>query len=539
MRSTMMEFPLTLHHIFDRGTTLFPEQEIVTGGANGTHRYTYRDFRARVRGLAAGLSRLGVRPGDRIASFAWNTYRHHELYFAVPMIGAVLHTINIRLFRDQISHIVNHAGDRMIFADRSLLPLLGELRPTFRPVERFVSMEDGSAADPGDALDYEAILADDGGFAFPRVGEREAAMMCYTSGTTGNPKGVLYSHRALVLHSFGAAMVDTIALSQRDTCLAIVPMFHVNAWGTPFTNIFVGAKQVHAGVAPKPETLLALLEQEGVTIAAGVPTVFLGLQAAIASGKHDLSRLKRIVIGGSAVPPNLMEAYDRLGITIVHAWGMTETTPLGLVGALKKHLLEAGPAEQLARRLKQGLPVPGIELRAIDDEGREVPHDGQTMGELVARGPWVTGSYYHDPRTADAFTPDGWFRTGDVVTIDPEGYVQIADRTKDLIKSGGEWISSVELENALMAHPKVLEAAVVAAPDGKWGERPLACVVPRPEARGAVADEELNEHLRARVAKWWLPDRYVYLDELPKTSVGKFDKKVLRQRFAAETTLSP
>jgi len=537
MRSTMMEYPLTLHHVFERGTTLFPEQEIVTGGAGGTHRYTYRDFGARVRRLAAGLSRMGVRPGDRIATFAWNTYRHHELYFAVPMIGAVLHTVNIRLFHDQISHIVDHAGDRMIFADRSLLPLLRDLRPTFSSVERFVSMEDGSGADAGDALDYEAILADDDGFAFPTVGEDEAATMCYTSGTTGHPKGVLYSHRALVLHSFGAAMADSLALSRLDTCLAIVPMFHVNAWGMPFTNTFVGAKQVHAGVAPKPETLLSLLEQEGVTIAAGVPTIFLGLQPAIASRKYDLSRLKRIVIGGSAVPPSLMEAYDRLGITIVHAWGMTETTPLGLVGGLKSHLLERGPAEQLAYRLRQGLPVPGIELKAVDADGREVPRDGRTMGELVARGPWVTAAYYDDPRTADSFTPDGWFRTGDVVTIDGEGYVQIADRTKDLIKSGGEWISSVELENALMAHPKVLEAAVVAMPDQKWGERPLACVVPRPEAKDEIDDQELSEHLRARVAKWWLPDRYVYLDELPKTSVGKFDKKVLRQRFAAEFTL--
>ena len=534
MRSTIMDFPLTLQLIFDRATTLFPKQEIVTGGASGPHRYTYRDFGQRVRRLAAGLHAIGVRPGDRIATFAWNTYRHHELYFAVPMLGAVLHTVNIRLFHDQIRHIVNHAADRMIFADRSLLPLLRDLRPSFRSVERFFSMEDGSGADAGDALDYEALLADDDGFAFPRVDENEAAMMCYTSGTTGNPKGVLYSHRALALHSFAEAMVDTLALSQRDTCLAIVPMFHANAWGLPFTNTFVGAKQVHAGVAPKPETLLSLLEQEGVTVAAGVPTIFIGLQGAIASGKYDLSRLKRIVIGGSAVPPSLMEAYDRLGITIVHAWGMTETTPLGVVGTLKKELLERSPAEQLAWRLKQGLPVPGIELKAVDAEWREVPRDGRTMGELVARGPWVTGSYHDDPRTAESFTPDGWFRTGDVATIDPEGYVQIADRTKDLIKSGGEWISSVELENALMAHPKVLEAAVVAMPDQKWGERPLACVVARPEAKGALADRELEEHLRTRVAKWWLPDRYVYLDELPKTSVGKFDKKVLRQRFAAE-----
>jgi fatty-acyl-CoA synthase len=328
-------------------------------------------------------------------------------------------------------------------------------------------------------------------------------------------------------------MACSLGATDRDTSFAIVPMFHVNAWGTPFTNFFVGAKQVHAGVAPKPETLLGLLRDEKVTAAYGVPTIFMGLLPVLQSGKVELPYLKRLVIGGSAVPRHLMEAYDRLGITVIHAWGMTETTPLGSVCLVKGKLLDRSPDEQLEYRLKQGLPGAGVEAKAIDANGEEVPHDGTSMGELVVRGPWVTGSYYNDPRTAESFTPDGWFRTGDIVTIDPEGYIQIADRAKDVIKSGGEWISSVELENELMAHSAVAEAAVIAMPDPKWGERPLACVV----AKHPVAEEELTEHLRPRVAKWWLPDRYVFVEEIPKTSVGKFDKKVLRQKYASEVAV--
>ena len=534
LQSTMMDYPLTLRMIFERGVNLYPDQEIVTGGANASHRYTFADFGKRVRQLASGLQAMGVRPGDRIATFAWNTYRHHELYYAVPLIGAVLHTVNIRLFKDQITHIVNHAEDRMIFADRSLLPLLRELRPTFRSVERVVYMEDGCDVPLEDEVDYESILA--GGsrhFAFPDLDERQAAMMCYTSGTTGHPKGVLYSHRALVLHSFGAGMACSLGITDRDTTFAIVPMFHVNAWGTPFANLFVGAKQVHAGVAPKPETLLGLLRDEKVTVSYGVPTIFMGLLPVLQSGKVPLPHLKRVVIGGSAVPRSLMEAYDKLGITIVHAWGMTETTPLGSVCVVKGQLRDRSAEEQLGYRLTQGLPSPGVEAKAIDADGVEVPHDGKTMGELVVRGPWVTGSYYNDERTKLSFTEDGWFRTGDIVTIDDQGYIQIADRTKDVIKSGGEWISSVELENELMAHPAVAEAAVIAMPDPKWDERPLACVV----ARQPVTEDELTEHLRPRVAKWWLPDRYVFVDEIPKTSVGKFDKKVLRQKYTSEVAV--
>ncbi|HZR01098.1 MAG TPA: long-chain fatty acid--CoA ligase [Chloroflexota bacterium] len=531
LRSTMMDYPLTLEMILNRGVSLYPNQEIVTGGATGSHRYTFAEFGARVRRMAGALLAMGIRPGDRVATFAWNTYRHHELYYAVPLTGAVLHTLNIRLFKDQITHIVNHAEDRWIVADRSLLPQLRELLPTFRTVEKVVYLDDGCDVPIEDELDYEAILASGPpDFQFPRLDEEQAAMMCYTSGTTGNPKGVLYSHRALVLHSFGSALACSLGITDRETTFAIVPMFHVNAWGTPFTNFFVGAKQVHAGVAPKPETILGLLRDEKVTVSYGVPTIFLGLLPVLQSGKCELPHLRRLVVGGSAVPRSMMEAYDRLGITIVHAWGMTETTPLGAVSLVKGSLLGRSPEEQLEIRLKQGMPGAGVEAKAIDANGDEVPRDGETMGELVVRGPWVTGSYYNDPRTMESFTPDGWFRTGDIVTVDPEGYIQIMDRAKDLIKSGGEWISSVELENELMACPKVAEAAVIAVPDPKWGERPLACVV----AREPVTGEELTEHLRPRVTRWWLPDKYVFVDEIPKTSVGKFDKKVLRQKYASE-----
>ncbi len=533
MRGTMMDFPLTLQHLFQRATTLFPDQEIVTGSAQGARRYTYRDFGQRVRKLASALERVGVRPGDRVATFAWNHDRHLELYFAVPMAGAVLHTVNIRLFHEQIAYVVNHAADRLLFVDRSLLPLIQKLRPGLSTLERVVVMDDGSDVDTGGSPDYEALLETGAeGFQFPRLDEDEAAMLCYTSGTTGNPRGVAYSHRALVLHSFGACMAGTLGVSERDSVMAIVPMFHANAWGLPYACALVGAKQVFPGVAPDPQRLLSLLQAEGVTFVAGVPTIFIGLQPAIASGRFDLSKLQRIVIGGSAAPRSLIEAYDRMGLTIVHAWGMTETTPLGSVSVLKRSLERLPYEEQLEYRAKQGLPAAGVEARVIAFDGQEAPWDGKTLGELVVRGPWVAGSYYNDPQSAERFTPDGWFRTGDVVAIDPEGYIQIADRTKDLIKSGGEWISSVELEGALMAHPKVLEAAVIAMPDPHWGERPLACVVPRPEAKGSLGEEELREHLAARVAKWWLPDRYLFLDELPKTSVGKFDKKVLRQRHA-------
>jgi len=533
MRGTMMDYPLTLQLVFERGTRLFGDREIVTGGADGAHRYTYREFGQRVHRLANALKDLGLQPGDRVGTFAWNHHRHLELYFAVPLIGGVLHTLNIRLFHDQLTYIINHAADRFLFADRSLLPAIRALQPTLQTIERVVVMDDGGDADPANDLDYEALL--ERGAAqceFPRLDENDAAMMCYTSGTTGNPKGVAYSHRALTLHSFGACHVDSLAVSERDTVMAMVPMFHANAWGLPYASTFVGAKQVFPGNSMLPDRVLGLMQQEQVTLAAGVPTIWIASLPLLQAGKYDVSSVNRIVVGGSAAPRGLIEAYDKLGLSILHAWGMTEMTPLGTVARLRKELVDADPSTQLDYRARQGPSTPGVELRVIDGEGNDVAWDGKTLGELVVRGPWVAASYYADDRSSASFTADGWFRTGDVVTIQPDGYIEISDRTKDLIKSGGEWISSVALENALMAHPGVQEAAVIAVPDERWTERPLACVVPRPDAKDSLTETELTEYLAQRFAKWWLPDRYLFLNELPKTSVGKFDKKAMRQQHA-------
>jgi fatty-acyl-CoA synthase len=539
MRGTMMDFPLTLQHVFERGTRLFAEREIVSGGTGGSHRHTYRQFGERVHRLANALKDMGIKPGDRVGTFAWNHYRHLELYFAVPMIGAVLHTLNIRLFHDQVSYIVNHAADRFIFVDRSLLPVIRTLQPTFQSVERLVVMDDGGDIDPGDGLDYEEVLSSGADHCdFPRLDENDAAMMCYTSGTTGNPKGVAYSHRALTLHTFGECIVDSLGVSERDTVMAMVPMFHANAWGLPYASTMVGAKQVFPGNAMTPDRVLQLIQDERVSLAAGVPTIWIGSLPLLQAGKYDVSSLTRIVCGGSAAPRALIEGYKKLGLNILHAWGMTELTPIGTVSITRQELASADPSIQLDYKARQGIPVPGVELRVLDGEGKDVAWDGKTMGELVARGPWVTASYYNDDRSADSYTADGWFRTGDVATMLPNGYMEIADRTKDLIKSGGEWISSVALENALMAHPKVQEAAVIAIPDERWSERPMACIVLRPEAKGSAPEAELADYLAQQFAKWWLPERYMFMDELPKTSVGKFDKKAMRQQHTEASAVT-
>jgi acyl-CoA synthetase (AMP-forming)/AMP-acid ligase II len=536
MLGTMMDFPLTLQHVFDRGTRLFPDREIVTGGLGERHRYTYKDFGKRVHRLASAFEKLGLKPGERVGTFGWNHYRHLEMYFAVPMQGAVLHTLNIRLFHDQLTYIINHAEDRFIVVDRSLLGIVQALQPTLETVEKLIVIDDGGDCEVRDSLDYEQFVASgDEHFDFPRLDENTAAMMCYTSGTTGNPKGVAYSHRALTLHSFGACATDSLGVSQRDTVLAVVPMFHANAWGLPYASTMVGAKQVFPGNSMTADRVLQLMQDERVTLGAGVPTIWIGALPLLQAGKYDLSSVTRIACGGSAAPRGLIEAYDKLGLNILHAWGMTEMSPLGTVAIPLTELDAADLATRLDFKARQGMPAPGVEARALDSDGKEVPWDGQTMGELVVRGPWVAKSYYKDDRSAGSFTSDGWFRTGDIVVIHPNGFIEISDRTKDVIKSGGEWISSVALENALMAHPKVQEAAVIGVPDEKWSERPLACIVPRPDFKGSVKAEELTEFLAQQFAKWWLPERYLFLDELPKTSVGKFDKKTMR----AEYTDSP
>lgn len=536
MRGLMMDFPLTLKHILQHNERLYGKKEVVSRTESGVHRYTYADFQKRVRKLANVLQRLGVKKGDRVATFAWNHYQHLELYFAIPCIGAVLHTVNIRLFPDQLVYIFNHAEDKLVFVDPSLIPLLERIADRLKTVEQYVVLGSGSIPETSLAptLSYEELMAEaDEDFEFPDLDEWDALGLCYTSGTTGNPKGVLYTHRAIFLHSFASAMTNTLNISERDVIFPVVPMFHANAWGLPFTAVLVGAKLVFPGPFLKPEDMAEMIQNERVTVAAGVPTLWIGLYHLLKNKPYDISSLRTMIVGGSAAPRALIEGFEKdFGVPITHAWGMTEMSPLGTVANLKSYMEEWPEEERFRVRAKQGMPAAGVELRIVDDQGNPLPWDGKTMGEVQVRGPWVVASYYNDPEAnKGAFTPDGWFRTGDVATVDPEGYMEITDRTKDLIKSGGEWISSVQLENLLMAHPKVMEAAVIAVHHEKWQERPLAVVVPVPEHKDDITKEELIEFLRPRVAKWWLPDDVVFVDEIPKTSVGKFDKKVLRDRF--------
>ncbi len=534
MQGLMMDYQLTLQGILERARRLYPKREIASKFGPTMHRYTYADFYDRCGRLAAALEQLGVKPGDRVGTLAWNTYRHLELYFGVPCMGAVVHTLNLRLPPDQLAYIINHAEDKVICVDQTLVPLLERLAEHLKTVQHIIVM--GSDPLPPNklpnVLSYEQLLAaESGSYTWPALDENSAAAMCYTSGTTGNPKGVVYSHRALYLHTMAAALTDGLGVSEKDVVMPVVPMFHAMAWGVPFASVMLGCRQVFPGAHLQPRDLAELIQNEKITMTAGVPTLWLGLLNLLDSETFDVSSLRVMPVGGAAAPQAMIEAYqEKYGIKIVHAWGMTETSPLGTVCLLKSHMLDLPKAEQYQIRAKQGIPVPGVEIRGIDENGKEIAWDGRTLGELQVRGPWVVKSYYNDPRSNDAFM-DGWFRTGDVVTIDSEGYMQIMDRTKDLVKSGGEWISTVDLESAIMGHPKVLEASVIAVPHEKWQERPLAVVVLKTGTDPAPVKQEIYDMLAKSFSKWQMPDAIEFVPEIPKTSVGKFDKKVIRQQY--------
>jgi len=531
MDGLMMDYDLTLQPLFERVGRYFPNTEIVSRWPDKSiHRTTYAEFHKRVQKLANALLRLGLRPGDRVATLAWNHGRHLEAYFAIPLAGGVIHTLNPRLSPQDLTYIMNHAEDRFLIVDDVLVPVYERFHKDVSPHE-VVVWTHGHAA-PDWMIDYEQLIEPEmPSFAFPRIVEGQAAGICYTSGTTGRPKGVVYSHRALVLHSLACAMPDALGLSQSDVMMPVVPMFHVNAWGLPFTSAMVGAKQVFPGPHLDPGSLLDLIRREKVTFTAGVPTVWLGILEALDKNPTgwDTSTLKAMVVGGAAAPQAMIEAFEkRHKLHVVHAWGMTEMTPVGTVSRLKPQLLSLPDGERYRLLACQGLPLPLVDTRVIGDDG-PVPWDGKSMGELQVRGPWIAKSYFQNPAEADKFTMDGWFRTGDIVTVDAEGYVRITDRSKDLIKSGGEWISSVELENALMGHPAVKEAAVVAVAHPRWGERPVACVVLK--AGSVATPQELRDFLAPGFARYWLPDAFVFIEQIPRTATGKFLKSALREQL--------
>ena len=538
MHGLMMDYPLTLDRIIEHAKRMFPHKHIRTKQPDGSMReYTYADLYRRSRRLAAALVALGVEPGNRVGTFAWNHYQHLEMYFGIPGAGGVCHTLNVRLFPTQLAYIVNHAEDKVVFIDASVLPLYEKVSADIGCVEHYVLVNarpDIETTLPN-VLHYEDLIeAADDDFAWRSTDEQMAMGLCYTSGTTGDPKGALYSHRSMFLHTLGENQAMGLGLTETDVVLPVVPQFHAMAWGLPYACAMAGADVVMPGPHLQPGALAELIESQQVTVAAGVPSIWNGLYQELKATPRDISCVRALVVGGSAMPRSLIEGYEReLHVNVLQAWGMTELSPLGTVSKLQRHHLALPGPEQLDVKALQGTPLAGVDLRIVSDEGMELPWDGETMGELQARGPWVIRSYFKRDPTSEHFTTDGWFRTGDVATMTPDGYMRITDRTKDLVKSGGEWISTVALEGALMAHNGVLEAAVIAIPDEKWSERPLAVVVRTAES--TVDTDELRRLLGEQFAKFEIPDCFVFVDELPKTSVGKFDKKVLRARVADGT----
>jgi fatty-acyl-CoA synthase len=525
------DFPLLLSSLYDHAVWIHPDQEIVSIASDGSvSRTSYRETDVRVRKLATALSRLGVDQGEAIGTFAWNNQRHHELYWATANTGRICHTVNIRLFADQIAYIVNHAGDKVMFVDPDLVPVIAPLASKLDTVETWVVMGREASDELAGSIAYEDLVADASEQrGWPILDERSPMMLCYSSGTTGNPKGVAYTQRSTYLHTI--SNLAHFPIEPTDNVLPVVPMFHAAAWGYPFMAVTRGAKLTYPGPDLSPQALVPLLEREGVTFSAGVPTVWLGIKQYLeANPDADVSTIRAFLCGGSAVPRAMIEWYwTERGIRVIQGWGMTETNPVASVAVLKPHMEDWDLEEQLDRMETAGLVVPGLQVKIVDEIGEELPHDGEAFGELLIRGPWIAAEYYKDERTAQSFV-DGWLRTGDVCKITPEGYIRITDRAKDVIKSGGEWISSLDVENALMAHPGVAEATVVGLKHVKWQERPAAFVV---RAEGPeVTAVELLEHLRGQVAKWWLPDEIVFIDEIPKTGTGKFDKKVVRDQYA-------
>jgi fatty-acyl-CoA synthase len=531
MLGTIMDYPLTFVHLLERARALFPTVEIVSRRPDKSlHRYTYADFYRRSRALAEALTGAGIKKGDRVATLSWNHYVHLECYFGIPCAGGIMHTLNLRLHPDEIAYIANHAADRVLIVDDVLLPLYEQFKGKAK-FEKVIVIPFAGQKVPAGTVSYEDFIAGASGrWDYPAIDERQGSAMCYTSGTTGKPKGVIYTHRGMVLHSLACLAVDMLGFCMDDCVLPVVPMFHANAWATPYAAVLAGSKLVFPGPHLDAENLLDLFEREQVSFSAGVPTVWLAILQNLESGKRawKLRPGMRTIVGGSAAPPSMIERFDKFGINTVHAWGMTELSPLGTVAVAKPAIKARGPAATYKARFTQGLQAPFVDMRVVTDNGI-APWDGKTMGELQVRGPWVAKSYYNFPDANDRWTDDGWFKTGDVATIDPDGYMQITDRTKDLIKSGGEWISSVDLENAIMGHPAVAEAAVIAVPHPKWDERPLACVVKKPGA--AVTADEIKAHLAKSFAKWQLPEGVVFVDAIPRTSTGKFQKLTLRERF--------